>query len=300
MILGFGFSLICPKLFSQNSSQTVYLTVLGTVQDGGAPHLGCLKSCCVRLSVKEQMERKVTALAVIQPDIDFTILFEATPDIIHQWSLLPTAPKAIFLTHAHMGHYTGLMHLGREALGAKGLPVYVLPKMKSFLINNGPWSQLIQLKNILLFDLNQGQPVSDLGAIQVTPILVPHRDEFSETAGYKIKGPHKSALFIPDIDKWTKWKWDLEQIISEVDFAFIDATFFDAAEINYRPIAEIPHPLVKETVEQLRESPPTLKNKIYFIHMNHTNPMLDPKSDASKWVLKQGFHIARKGQKFNL
>lgn len=298
--MGLGFSLFSQALLSQNNRQAVYLNVLGTVQDGGAPHLGCIKSCCSDLSESEQMDRKVTALAVTQPDINFTVLFEATPDMVHQWSLLPTAPKAIFLTHAHMGHYTGLIHLGREALAARGLPVYVLPKMKSFLVNNGPWSQLVQLKNILLYDLDHGQAVDGLGAIQVTPILVPHRDEFSETAGYKIEGPDKSALFIPDIDKWSKWEWDLEQMISEVDFAFIDATFFDAAEINYRPIEEIPHPLVKETIDQLKESPPTLRSKIYFIHMNHTNPMLDPKSDASKWVLEQGFHIARIGQKFKL
>ena len=31
----------------------------------------------------------------------------------------------------------------------------------------------------------------------VTPIQVPHRDEYSETAGYIIKGKNKKALFIP-------------------------------------------------------------------------------------------------------
>ena len=36
--------------------------------------------------------------------------------------------------------------------------------------------------------------------IKVNPFLVPHRDEFSETVGYQIEGPNKTALFIPGIN----------------------------------------------------------------------------------------------------
>ena len=107
-------------------------------------------------------------------------------------------------------------------------------------------------------------------------------------------------LFLPDIDKWSRWENDLAEILKEVDYAFIDATFFDESELNYRPIEEIPHPLVKETISLLQPLSKKLKNKVFFIHMNHTNPMLDRKSEATKWVLKQGFNIAREGQTFKL
>jgi len=30
-----------------------------------------------------------------------------------------------------MGHYTGLMHFGREVMGTNNLPVYAMPKMKT-------------------------------------------------------------------------------------------------------------------------------------------------------------------------
>ena len=92
----------------------------------------------------------------------------------------------------------------------------------------------------------------------------------------------------------------MTKILKDVDYAFIDATFFDVSELNYRPIEEIPHPLVKETVALLRPLSKKLKSKVYFIHMNHTNPMLDSKSKASKWVLEQGFNIAREGQTLEL
>lgn len=282
-----------------NVIQEPSLIVLGTLQDGGLPHIGCAKSCCSNLTPKQGAHYQVTALAVKQPKIKTTVLFEASPDIVSQWNQLGNSPTAIFLTHAHIGHYTGLMHLGREALGAKNIPVYAMPRMHSFLKSNAPWSQLVELKNIELIKMTAERPKT-LGSIQITPILVPHRDEFSETVGYRIQGPNKAALFLPDIDKWERWNTDLVEILKTVDYAFIDATFFDEAELDYRPIDEIPHPLVKETIALLEASPNHLKKKVYFIHMNHTNPMLNPNSKATKWVLNQGFNIARKGQSFDL
>ena len=299
-LIGSFFFIIPIHTSAQQSNNTPYLIILGTVQDGGSPHLACNKNCCKALTVFQKEARKVTALAVIEPKSNFNILFEATPDIIAQWKILPSAPKAIFLTHAHMGHYSGLLQLGREALSAKNIPVYVMPRMADFLKENGPWSQLIGLENIKLFQVVANESVNFKSEIIITPILVPHRDEFSETVGYRIQGPNKTVLFIPDIDKWSKWNENLKAILETVDYAFLDATFFDQEEINYRPLEEIPHPLVKETIAYLDPVSQELKNKIYFIHMNHTNPLLDPKSKATQWVLSQGFHVARKGQQFRL
>ena len=300
LLVGGFFYIIPLDTIAQQSNDAPYVIVLGTVQDGGSPHLGCNKNCCEALTVFQKEARKVTALGVVEPKSNFNILFEATPNIISQWKMLPSAPKAIFLTHAHMGHYAGLLQLGREALGAKNIPVHVMPRMANFLMKNGPWSQLISLENIKLFPIVANESVNFKNEIIITPLLVPHRDEFSETVGYRIQGPNKTVLFIPDIDKWSKWSENLKAILESVDYAFLDATFFDPEEINYRPLEEIPHPLVKETIAYLYPVSQELKNKVYFIHMNHTNPLLDPKSKATQWVLSQGFHIARKGQQFKL
>ena len=198
-----------------------------------------------------------------------------------------------------MGHYTGLMYFGREALGAKGLMVRVLPRMSNFLQNNGPWSQLVDINNIKIKEINFGLSTNELSNIKVTPVQVPHRDEYSETAGYIIEGKNKKALFIPDIDKWEKWDRDLSQLVKEFDFLLIDATFYDSKEIN-RDISEIPHPLVTETIDLLSGLDLKNRNKVYFIHMNHTNMMLNPDSDLSKLVTSKGFNIARLGQKLYL
>ena len=134
----------------------------------------------------------------------------------------------------------------------------------------------------------------------VTPFLVPHRDEFSETVGYKISGPAKTVLFIPDIDKWHLWKKSIVEEISKVDYAFLDATFYDAAEIDNRDISEIPHPFVIESLALFGKLPDTEKKKIYFIHFNHTNPLLDSSNPEREYLKEKGFQIAEYGQLLSL
>lgn len=289
------------------ASSQVTLYVLGTVQDGGSPHIGCQKECCADLFNTPDSRRKVVSLGVVDAEHGKSYLFEATPDISFQLKSLKTFAKAemetptgIFLTHAHMGHYTGLMYLGREALGAHKVPVYALPRMKAFLESNGPWEQLVALDNIDLQEIQFDHKVSLTTNLEVSAFQVPHRDEYSETAGYTIKGPNKTALFIPDIDKWSRWEKSIVDEIKKVDYAFLDATFFDGKEINNRDISEIPHPFAIESLALFKTLPPSEKEKIHFIHFNHTNPLLNSESEATKAVLDQGFKIASYHQRIPL
>jgi pyrroloquinoline quinone biosynthesis protein B len=228
-------------------------------------------------------------------------LIEATPDFPEQLERLNKVsglnqrlPDGIFLTHAHIGHYTGLMYLGREALGASLMKVYAMPRMLDFLTNNGPWSQLVELKNIVIEQIEKETPVVLSKYLTVVPIQVPHRDEYSETVGFIIKGSEKSLLFIPDIDKWDKWEVDITSLIEEVDYTFLDATFFEDGEIN-RDMEELPHPFVAESMGLFDSLPEAERNKVWFIHMNHTNPLLNPNSKESLFVEQKGYHIARVG-----
>ena len=285
--------------------QSEYIYVLGNVQDAGLPHIGCKHEFC-KEKFNEFEEYFTTSIAVIDPLNKKYVLFEATPDLPYQLNYLDKKlfknfflPESIFITHARIGHYAGLMYFGREALGTKDLMVNVLPKMAHFLKTNGPWSQLVEINNIKIQEINFGQKTNHLSNISVIPIKVPHRDEYSETAAYVIIGKNKKALFIPDIDKWEKWGKNLIELVKEHDYLLLDATFYDSKEIN-RDIGEIPHPLVSETIGLLDNLTTKDKSKVYFIHMNHTNMMLDPKSNLSKYVTSKGFNIARLGLKLDL
>ena len=286
----------------------VSLILLGTVQDAGAPQLNCNKKCCQDLFQQADLVRRVSSLGLLNFNTQKKYLFDATPDISKQLHALKKASPiatssivdGIFLTHAHIGHYTGLMYLGKEAVNATEVSVFAMPKMSSFISNNGPWSQLVTNRNIALQPLVANQPISLSPTLQVTPFLVPHRDEYSETVGYLIEGPHKKALFIPDIDKWNRWELNLTTELKKVDYAFLDATFYSAKELGNRDMSQIPHPSVLETIQTLKDFSRAQRAKVIFTHFNHTNPLLDSTSEATKKVLALGFKIGRIHDRFPL
>ena len=288
------------------NEEGVTLTVLGNVQDGGYPHIGCERPDCRNLFLRPA-GHQVVCLGVIDQEQGKQFLFEATPDAARQIFQLaqlpgghPGMPDGIFITHAHWGHYTGLGLLGREAKGAKGVPVYTMPKLKSYLEQNGPWSQLVGLGNIVLEELSADRAIPVTPALKVTPIRVPHRDEFSETVGFRIEGPERSALFIPDIDKWDKWDRNLAEVVARVDYAFLDGTFHDGEELGHRDMAEVPHPFIVESLALMADWSDEARDKVYFIHLNHTNRLLDPTSPESASVEAAGCHVARQGDTFQL
>ena len=297
-----SFSLILLVFFSY--SQTIesdYIQVLGVVQDAGYPHIGCEKDCCKVVSPGDYF---VSCLGLVDKTNNKRYLFDATPDIHNQINLLEKFPEAnlidgIFLTHAHIGHYTGLMYLGREGLGGKNIMVYALKRMARFLTKNGPWDQLVKLNNISIQKISNKEFVKLSENIFVVPIRVPHRDEYSETVGYKIIGKSKKILFIPDIDKWDEWKKSIIEEVKLVDYAFIDGTFYNGSELN-RDMREIPHPSIEETLQLFSNQPLAERNKIYFIHINHTNPILTNKNGIRDLVESLGFNIAERGLKFKL
>lgn len=284
------------------AAPTVRAVVLGIAQDGGFPHIGCRQPPCAAARKDPRRARRVACLGLVDGNQRF--LIDATPDLPAQLEALlagrvPADPRrpvdGILLTHAHIGHYTGLMYLGREALGARGVPVYATPRLLRFLRDNGPWSQLVALGNLELRELEPGTPVTLSASLQVTPLLVPHRDELSDTVGYRVKGPSGTLLYLPDVDKWEKWERRIEDEVARADVALLDGTFFDAAEVPGRSFAEIPHPLVPETVARLTP----LLARVRLIHLNHTNRLLWDRG-ALSGLRARGLRVAREGEEIPL
>ena len=291
------------RLFAQPSEP--YVIVLGIAQDAGVPQAGCQKNCCRHRWNDPKQQERITCLAIVDPATSERWLIDATPDFKAQLRMVdeiaPSKPLAgIFLTHGHIGHYTGLMQLGREAMGALAIPVYVMPRMEKFLSHNGPWDQLVRLKNIVLRPMPSDSTIVLNTRLQITPFLVPHRDEYTETVGFRITGPHQSVLFIPDIDKWEKWERRIEDMIASVDVAYIDGTFYADGEIPGRNMKEIPHPFMVETMARLAALPLAQKNKIRFIHLNHTNPALRRGTNARADLKKAGFRVAAEKERVGL
>jgi pyrroloquinoline quinone biosynthesis protein B len=296
--------LTTAQIKAPEEKQSQYITVLGIAQDGGYPQAGCNGEHCLRHWRGEEKKRQVVSLGLTDQASGQNWLFEATPDFTSQLQQLQQASglaklSGIFLTHAHMGHYAGLLQLGREAMGAQGIPVYVMPKMKEFLEANAPWSQLVTLGNIKLVLIEADTPIQLASNLRVTPLIVPHRDEFSETVGYRIETAEKSLLFIPDIDKWPLWDRDIRAEVARVDLALLDATFYQEGELPNRNMSEIPHPFVAETISLFSPLPESEKRKVKFIHFNHTNPLIFEGPERIQ-VKNLGFGVATEGERIEL
>jgi pyrroloquinoline quinone biosynthesis protein B len=313
--------IVCLGLFNCNSKQeskqesvlatnkiksNQYITILGIAQDAGYPHINCENDCCKSFYDGSESRKLVSCLGLVDLVDNKKYIFDATPDFTEQTQELNTNHldngyiiDGVFLTHAHIGHYTGLMYLGFEALGANKVPVYAMPRMKEYLETNGPWSQLLTFNNIDLKPLQNDSVVTLNRNLKVTPILVPHRDEFSETVGYKIEGQNKSALFIPDIDKWEKWERNIIEEVKKVDYAFVDASFFRDGEID-RDMSKIPHPFTTQTTTLFENEDLETKNKIHFIHFNHSNSTIKDSHRLKDSILNLGFRFAKQGDVYDL
>jgi pyrroloquinoline quinone biosynthesis protein B len=277
-----------------------YLVVLGTAQDGGYPQAGTPPGP----AWDPARRRYATSLGLVDPATGERWLFEATPDFreqLHEFDrVAPSAAAApglagILLTHAHVGHYVGLIHIGHEIIGARGVPVFAMPRMREFLARNGPWDQLERFGNIEVRALDDGVTVRLNDRLAVTPFLVPHRDEYSETVGYRISGPSRTVIFLPDIDKWERWDEQgtrIEDVVAAADVAYLDATFYRDGEVPGRAMSEIAHPFIEETMRRFANAPAAERAKIRFIHLNRTNPAAfdGPERRA---IESAGFRIAR-------
>ena len=191
------------------------------------------------------------------------------------------------------------MYLGRESMNTNGVQVFAMPRMKQMLEQNAPWSQLVSLKNIVLQPLVDKTEIRLNDRLTVEPFLVPHRDEFSETVGYRITSNAKTLVFIPDIDKWHKWATPLVDVVRSADYLLIDGTFYADGEIG-RPMSEVPHPFVSETMSLLSSLPAKDRAKVFFIHFNHSNLLVQSDKKKISEVRAKGFKIAAQGQRIGL
>jgi pyrroloquinoline quinone biosynthesis protein B len=278
-----------------------FAVVLGIAQDGGYPQPGCVSQCCVSFEETGSIRRMPSCMGLIDRAENRRFMLDCTPQFSEQMTgFMRTSPNTplsgILLTHAHMGHYAGLVYLGKEAMCTHKLPLYTMPKMANFLSNNEPYASLIRNNNVVLVSISNGAPITLTSRITVTPYLVPHRGEYSETVCFLVQGPNQAILYLPDIDGWNAWSEQMEQLIKQVCWAYVDGTFYDAKECPERNVAKIPHPTVSQTMDTFKHLGTAEREKIRFGHLNHTNPLLIKESPASSAVLEAGYNLAREGE----
>jgi pyrroloquinoline quinone biosynthesis protein B len=290
-----------------------YALVLGTAQDGGIPHLGGVAAPDEAARRDPAARRLVASLLLCDPATGGRWLIDATPDVVAQLDRAtghppqrkregarPPVVDGVLLTHAHMGHYLGLAHFGREAFAANALPLHVSPRMAGFLKSNAPWELLVRLGNVALTPFTEGKAIRLAPGLEVVPFAVPHRAEYTDTHGFWIRGPRRSLLYLPDIDKWERWETPIEQWIQRSDVVLLDGTFFSEGELPGRSIAEVPHPFIVESLARFAKLRASERRKIRFTHLNHTNPAALPNTQERRAIETAGMAVAAEGERIEL
>lgn len=229
-------------------------------------------------------------------------MLDASPDIRHQTRDLLRSERfpagretpfdAIALTHGHMGHYAGLVHLGKESGDPRDVTLLATGKMHSFLRGNEPWRVLYTRRNVKPDTFGLGAIRID-EHITVDAITVPHRAEYTDTAAISVRLDGEPwFLYLPDIDAWADWR-NAEETIASHQVCLVDATFSSIDELPDRDITEIRHPLVGDTIERFEHL--TSSTHIVLGHMNHSNSLADPTSEIAGKATGAGFSVAFDG-----
>jgi pyrroloquinoline quinone biosynthesis protein B len=289
-----------------------FLRILGTAQDGGLPHAACSCNRCERARRDTAYRRWVASAGIVIPAEDLRFLIDATPDIRGQLHALaqdgePPPERTdrqpvdgVLLTHAHIGHYLGLAFFGFEAAHTRRIPVYCSPSLAAYLAANGPWDQLVRLENIVLKEVSHDQTFRLHEQVEVTVVPVPHRDEYADTVGFLIHGPRRTMLYVPDTEGWDAWEPPLTERLEGVDVAILDGTFYSPDELPGRDLSSIGHPLIVDSMDLLQPLVDAGRLEVWFTHLNHSNPALDPEGTEMDTIRERGFGVAQDGQEFPL
>lgn len=278
--------------------------VLGSAQDGGLPQFGSRNPLDEAARAGTIPRRWSSCVAVIGDD-GRVLLLDVGPDLKAHENVLATSAgvrrrsgpspiDGVVITHAHVGHYAGLIHFGREAHAAERMPCWVTVEMARFLEDEAPWRLAVEQGHL---DLRAHEPPASFlpwADLEVSMIPVPHRNEASDTVAISVNG---SALYLPDIDSWDAWP-GAEEVIAAHSTAFLDGTFWSPAELLNRDIKDIKHPLVSDTLERFGHLAST--RRLVLTHVNHTNPVCDPASAEHAAVLAAGFEVAIEGLTISL
>lgn len=246
-------------------------------------------------------QRTASCVAVIGPQ-GSVVLLDATPDLRSQSHRLLSSDRypehretfvdGVFVTHAHMGHYGGLMHFGKEAAASDHLPVFGTERLLAYLAANEPWATLMTDGHLEPVAMDTMTATIDTH-ITIEAIPVPHRDEFSDAVAFSVSIDGQPwLLYLPDIDAWDLWDVASKEIARH-DIALLDATFSSADELPGRDMQSIGHPLVTDTIKRFAHL--TSKSNIILTHINHSNPLGTESSEITQQATEAGFTVAYDG-----
>ncbi len=292
--------------------------LLGTAAGGGFPQWNCsCQLCSLARTQPTVVAPRLQLQAAFSTNPDSWFLINASPDLRLQIEANPqlcpkpefgqrnTPIRGIILTSADLDQVLGLLLL-REF---QPLTVYATPLVRQILEANPFLRMLHRVPQQLTWVPITPRTPFQLEGVSCTPIalgnsLPYYAHEFQVQAapgeaslGLLIESDGLRIAYTPSLPAITE---ELLSLYETCDTIFADGTFWSDAELTQthagtpsaRSIGHIPMSGDDGVIAQLTAL--TRPQKI-FVHLNNTNPVLDPRSAEYKQVIDAGWQIGHDG-----
>ena len=243
------------------------------------------------------------------PDLRFQI--EGNPELqpSMEFGKRNTPIQGIVLTSADLDQVLGLLLL-REF---QPLTIYATELVRRVLEANSFFRMLQRVPNQLTWiEIAPGTPFQLNDSVACTPLALPGSVPFyardidgGETSkasiGLLLESDSLRIAYTPSLPEITE---ELLEVYDRCDVILVDGTFWSDAELSNnhsgtplaRAIGHIPMSGDEGTITRLARI--KTRQKI-FIHLNNTNPVLDPRSAEYKQVIDAGWEIGHDGWQLN-
>jgi pyrroloquinoline quinone biosynthesis protein B len=299
----------------------VLLRILGTAAGGGLPQWNCACPGCAGARRHPSRRRLHDGIAVHGAHPGAWFLANATPDVAEQLEthsgLRPGAGQErtpairVVLTDAELDHTLGLPRL-REAAR---IDVWCTEPVHKALTTRLPLTDILSPYTTLTWHGlpldGTGRP-TEIAGLEVSALPLSDKrpryaaDEPAHPAwstALKVRDPDTgtSALYAPALAAWSDL---LDDEISRADCVLLDGTFLDEDEprrtgISRRTASGMGHLPIEGpagTAGRLHQ----IGARIYYTHLNNTNPLVDPGAPAHERLAVLGLRVAEDGMEVSL
>ena len=291
------------------------IIVLGAAAGGGLPQWNCGCGNCNAARTGRIPAMTQSSVAVSADGRSWAVL-NASPDIraqlaavpaLHPTGLRDVPLRSVLVTNGDIDHVAGLLTL-RES---QPFALWATPAIHQVLAAN-------PMLGALRDDLVARQPVALDQTVQIAPGLtatlfavpgkVPLYQEGAvvetglvgeTTVGVELTANGRRALYIPGCAELPDW---LADRIAGADLLMFDGTLWEDDEMIRMGLGQktgrrMGHMPVVETIAAMRDLPVARR---VFVHMNNSNPLVDPASQQTREAEASGWQIGRDGMEITL
>lgn len=289
---------------------TLRIHVLGAAAGGGLPQWNCGCPNCVSARAGRLPSLTQSSIAV-SADGEAWAILNASPDIRAQMqataALHPTGPRrsplrSVLVTNGDIDHVAGLLTL-RER---QEFALFATAEIHAVLAGN-PMIRAVAPDCVPRIPVRLGDAFELCPGVEAELFAVPGKVplyaegevvdtqlEGENTVGVRLSAGGKTAFYIPGCAALTP---ALAARIRNAQMVLFDGTLFEDDEmirmgLGAKTGARMGHMAMRDTIEAFRGLGVAQR---VFVHMNNSNPALDPASHARAHVAEAGWIVAQDG-----